>query len=361
MTINRPHPSPVVTSATLPRSLQAPSRLGANQPSRAPNVLVVQPDRTIRTVAISALQTGGYRGIGVARGDEALFMLLERHFDAVLLGVQLPGIAARELCLRLRAMDSHATTPVLYLLHPNEQPQMEGLFAAGGDDFLTLPLSAELLRTRLAGRLQRGAAQKRISHEQGELAWTAGREEPGVGAGVMVVRSWVPRALGMDSSVSGLGSRSVASQLGLQVECIYRHGGRVERLTDGMVFALFDGPTGIFDAGQCSESILALGAGLSSNPEERPGVALGIVGFSASPGEGADGSRESLLDAAFAAALDHCRSARAMQVVVPPELQNILGGLAHVRYARIGSVSGLIQDTLKVPVRKVRRAREHAA
>jgi len=361
MTINRPHPSPLRASVCPSLPLPGSGLLGVASPPRAPTVLVVQPDRTIRTVAIAALQASGYRGVGVARGDEALFMLLERRFDAVLLGAELPGIAARELCVRLRAIESHVTTPVLYLLHPNEQVQMEGFFAAGGDDFLTLPLSPQLLKTRLAGRLHRGAAQKRRTGEDGEPLKVPASGEPSPGAAVMVVRSWMqPHASGLHVPSSGLGARGVATQLGLQVECIYRHGGKVERLSEGVVYALFDGPTGIFDAGQCSNAILAIGAGPGSNSEEPPRVALGIVGCGAGAGGGDSATgRASLLEGAFAAALEHCKTARAMQVMVSPELHGALGGLAHVRYAR--SSAELVEGPVNVPVRRLRRARGHAA
>lgn len=290
-------------------------------------------------------------------------MLLERRFDAVLLGAELAGIGARELCLRLRAVDSHADTPVLYLLHPSEQVQMDGFFAAGGDDFLTLPLSPQLLKTRLSGRLHRGAVNKRLAGEHEESSKAAALDVPGPGAGVMVVRSWVQHASGPDASAPALGARSVATQLGLQVECIYRHGGRVERLADGVVYALFDGPTGIFDAGQCSNAILTIGAGMTSNQEERPRVALGIVGCGSNEASGCDSGagRAALLDAAFAAALEHCMTARAMQVMVPPELHSALGELSHVRYSQNAGVAQLVNGNMSVPVKRLKRVRGHAA
>lgn len=362
MTMNRPHPSPLSMPAIPRRPSAVCAPLAMVQTPRAPTVLVVQPDRTIRTVAISALNSNGYRGVGVARGDEALFMLLERRFDAVLLSAELPGIGARELCLRLRAIDSHANTPVLYLLHPSEQVQMEGFFAAGGDDFLTLPLSAQLLKTRLSGRLHRGAAHQRVAGEYGDAPKAEALDSLGPGAGVMVVRSWVQHAAGLDATASVLGARNVATQLGLQVECIYRHGGRVERLSDGVVYALFEGPTGIFDAGQCSNAILKIGAGMINNQEGRPRVALGIVGCGAAAASGDSGAgRESLLNAAFAAALQHCMTAGAMQVMVASELHSTLGGLTHLRYSRADEEAALTDEPLNVPVRRLRRARGHAA
>lgn len=362
MTINRPSPSPLALPRLPSQSMAFPNPGSGIQALRAPTVLVVQPDRTIRTVALSALQASGYRGVGVARGDEALFMLLERRFDAILLGAALPGIEARDFCSRLRSIQSHTNTPVIYLLHPNEQQQMDGLFAAGGDDFLTLPLSPALLKTRLAGRLSRGAAQKRASVDPGEFSRSSTADELSPGAGVMVLRSWAPPTPGLDAAGPALGSRGGASQLGLQVECIYRHGGRVERLADGVVYALFDGPTGIFDAGQCSKAILSIGAGLGGTLHERPRVALGIVACRGTLAiEEAGAGREAMLENAFAAALEHCKTARAMQVMVSPELHAALGGLAHVRYARARGGTGTIEEPLEVSAGKLRRAREHAA
>lgn len=292
-------------------------------------MLVVQPDRTARTVALLALQRTGYRGVGVARGDEALFMLLERPIDAILIAAETSGIGCADFIGRVRAIPALESTPVLALVHPG---------AAGGaipeaDTFLTLPLGAALLDRTLKSALarRRGNREREVGGSDGLSGGAAlSRGLPPLGSAALVIRAWSGAA---SRAEPVLPERRVATQLGLQVECIYRHGGHVERLMEGLVFAVFEGPAGVFDAGNCATAILALSGGANDSTSQGQRVALGLACCAPREAEvGAPADREAVLAEAFAEASAHSESARPLQIIAPHTLEGVLGAHACVRY-----------------------------
>ena len=75
-------------------------------------ILVVEDERSIRTIIEYALQEAGFTVVMAARGDEALDVFARENVDLVILDIMLPGVAGLEVCRRIRAPDS---TPLILL------------------------------------------------------------------------------------------------------------------------------------------------------------------------------------------------------------------------------------------------------
>ena len=334
MTLLSKPPMPSIRTPASPRMRPAPSGLfaSASHP-RSPTVLVVQPDRTARTVALLALQRTGYRGVGVARGDEGLFMLLERHFDAILIAADASGIGCADFLSRVRAIPTLRNTPALVLVHPGAA---EGA-TPEADAVLSLPLGSAVLDRTLKATLARRLANRDREAGPGDtlsVGPALGRGLPPLGSAALVIRAWPGAGNEPDPTPSSaLPERRVATQLGLQVECIYRHGGHVERLVEGLVFAVFEGPAGVFDAGNCATAILALSSGVTDSSPQRQRVALGLSCCAPRDGNvSTPAEREAVLADAFSEALANCESARPLQIIAPRTLERVLGAHAGVRY-----------------------------
>lgn len=88
------------------------------------------------------------------RGDEAMELILQTPYDAVLLDVMLPGLDGLSLVRRLRQRGN--ATPVLMLSARGEvDERVEGL-EAGADDYLAKPFAIKevIARLRALGRRQ---------------------------------------------------------------------------------------------------------------------------------------------------------------------------------------------------------------
>jgi two-component system sensor histidine kinase/response regulator len=126
-------------------------------------VLVVDDNEQNRLLAEGSLVDEGYEVVLAANGPDALSAFARQGFDCVLLDVRMPGMNGLEVCKQLRTLPRGAATSILFLTALRDIDTFEAAHHAGGDDFLTKPLSpAELVvRVRTALQLRRVDAENR--------------------------------------------------------------------------------------------------------------------------------------------------------------------------------------------------------
>jgi two-component system response regulator MprA len=116
-------------------------------------VLVVDDELAVRSSLQRALAMERYDVELAEDGRQALDRLAERHFDAVVLDVLLPGIDGLETCRRLRAYGDR--TPVLMLTARDAVDDRVAGLDAGADDYLVKPFALRELHARLRALLRR--------------------------------------------------------------------------------------------------------------------------------------------------------------------------------------------------------------
>lgn len=140
-----------------------PARGGASEPALASQVgdvdrrlaradrrVLAVDDRSVnRTVVLALLADLGYAGEAAAGGEEALAMLAERGYDALLLDCEMPGVDGFEICRRWRrreeASGAPRRLPVIAVTAHTRPEDTERCHAAGMDDHLGKPFrTAEL-------------------------------------------------------------------------------------------------------------------------------------------------------------------------------------------------------------------------
>jgi len=115
-------------------------------------ILVVEDERSIRTIIEYALQEAGFTVVMAARGDEALDVFAREDIDLVILDIMLPGIDGLEVCRRIRATDS---TPIIMLSARGEELDKVLGLELGADDYVTKPFSPRELVSRVKANLRR--------------------------------------------------------------------------------------------------------------------------------------------------------------------------------------------------------------
>jgi DNA-binding response OmpR family regulator len=116
-------------------------------------ILIVEDDPKVARTLVSGLEADHFAVDLVANGDEAVQLVVEIDYDAVILDWTLPGVNGLAVLQRLRKSGSRAR--VLFLSAHQEVADRVAALRSGADDFLTKPFSFEELRARLYTLLRR--------------------------------------------------------------------------------------------------------------------------------------------------------------------------------------------------------------
>ncbi len=120
-------------------------------------LLLVEDDRTVGTVVLSALGRAGYAVDWTQDGSAALPHLQAGACDALLLDLGLPGMDGMTILKRLRGQRNPVPVVVLSARDSLEE-RVQGL-DAGADDYLVKPFAKEELLARLRAVMRRKSGQ----------------------------------------------------------------------------------------------------------------------------------------------------------------------------------------------------------
>jgi len=114
--------------------------------SVAPLVLVVEDSRVNQIVAVRMLESCGCRIDVACHGREALEMVLEKRYDAILMDCQMPELDGYDTTVALRARENGgARVPVIAMTAHAMDGDRARCLAAGMDDYISKPIRRNLL------------------------------------------------------------------------------------------------------------------------------------------------------------------------------------------------------------------------
>lgn len=118
-------------------------------------ILVVDDDRTMRTVLTRYLENRGYQVEQVTSGAEALIAVAKNPPDLVVSDVMMPEMDGIEFCRRLRATPSGQLMPFIFLSGKGELEDRIHGHSIGADDYLTKPVDPRELVAKIEAQLER--------------------------------------------------------------------------------------------------------------------------------------------------------------------------------------------------------------
>ena len=134
-------------------------------------VLIVEDEGRIRDIVRDYFTAHGLECDLARDGAEALDLLRDHDYDAILLDVFMPNLDGFQMC---RAVRERSRVPILFLTAlGNEEDVLRG-YALGGDDYVTKPFSLALLFAKTAALIRRSRGTP-----DGALACGAIRADPG--------------------------------------------------------------------------------------------------------------------------------------------------------------------------------------
>ena len=130
-------------------------------------ILVVEDEKKIAGFIQRGLKECGFVVDVVHRGDEALDIILDNHFDAVVLDIMLPGRDGLSILRMLRQRAN--SVPVLILTARGEvSEKVEGL-DLGADDYLAKPFSIDELTARVRALTRRNSGENLVRYRVQDL------------------------------------------------------------------------------------------------------------------------------------------------------------------------------------------------
>lgn len=138
-------------------------------------VLLVEDTEVNREVTIQRLLKRGIKCEGTPSSEQALKLLSEFQYDAILLDIMLPGMNGIDLLRMIRETYPANELPVIMVTGLHEDTKIAEAFDLGANDYITKPINVPLLVTRLRGaieicRLSKNLRkQKAISAHQNQL------------------------------------------------------------------------------------------------------------------------------------------------------------------------------------------------
>ena len=176
-------------------------------------VHVIDDDARFRAAIGRVLVAGGYEVASYGSAQQLLeHVPQDKRPSCILLDVQIPGLSGPELQDRLSAIGS--TLPIIFLTGHGDIPMSVRAIKAGASDFLTKPVSKEVLFDAIERAVERYSV---IREQQAQLNALRG-----------LVAELKPRERQVfELVVQGRLNRQIAYELGMALQTVKAHRGRV--------------------------------------------------------------------------------------------------------------------------------------
>lgn len=138
-------------------------------------VLVVEDERRLAESLRRGLVAEGFVVEVAHDGVDGQWLATEHAFDVLVLDIMLPGRNGYDVLRNLR--EAHVWTPALMLTAKDGEYDQTDAFDLGADDYLTKPFSFVVLVARLRALIRRGAPERPVVAEVGDLALDPARHQ----------------------------------------------------------------------------------------------------------------------------------------------------------------------------------------
>jgi len=146
-------------------------------------VLIVEDEEKLRDVLCDYFISRQDVPAGAKDGVQALELLEEQDFDAVLLDIMMPGLDGFSVC---RAVRRKSDVPIVFLTALSDEDDKLKGYELGADDYITKPFTMSVLYAKVSALIKRsrGSMMTGDRLEAGEVSlqistrrvWAGGRE-----------------------------------------------------------------------------------------------------------------------------------------------------------------------------------------
>jgi len=130
-------------------------------------ILCIEDEADLREVIVEVLEDTGYGVLQASDGEEGLEAILEHKPDLVICDITMPKKDGNQLLQELRGEHKKLDDmPFIFLSALSGEQQVLAGLRHGADDYLSKPVSFELLKTKIATSLRQMDRMKQRKQEE---------------------------------------------------------------------------------------------------------------------------------------------------------------------------------------------------
>lgn len=120
-----------------------------NPSSATLRILLVEDSATLRYAMSGYIRDAGHEPVVAPSGEAALQMIEHTPFDMIIMDVEMPGLNGFETTRLMREWLGEHWVPIIFVTGKADDQSVEEGIEAGGDDYLTKPVSAIILKAKI--------------------------------------------------------------------------------------------------------------------------------------------------------------------------------------------------------------------
>ena len=113
------------------------------------HILIIEDNGLTRTTLHEALVKAGFLATVAQGGAMAMNLIKNKQYNLLLLEMVMPAAIGLKTCRNIRSVPGYEHTPVVIITGPSDTASIAEAFDAGATDFITRPISHELLAHRI--------------------------------------------------------------------------------------------------------------------------------------------------------------------------------------------------------------------
>lgn len=125
------------------------ANMSETQLDEIPLILIVDDDRTMRSLLNLAMEEEGYEVAEAENGEQCLAEYTHFQPDLILLDAVMPDIDGFTCCQKIRSLPGGDRLPILIITVLDDQESVEQAFRAGATDYITKPIHWSVLSQRV--------------------------------------------------------------------------------------------------------------------------------------------------------------------------------------------------------------------
>ena len=138
-------------------------------PGKLRRVLVADDDPMVRLLARATLENLGLEVDEASDGASAVALFSDKHFDLVLLDLEMPRVDGFTACARMRSMFHGDQAIIIVVTGRSDADSIYKAYQAGASDFLIKPIKWQLINHHVPFMLRAGEAFQSLSESRSKL------------------------------------------------------------------------------------------------------------------------------------------------------------------------------------------------